>query len=130
VQSAEHAYQAQKTLDHGAREEILAAPTPGQAKRLGSKVELRPGWEEIKIEVMRQIIAAKFASATEEVRLPLLSGLLMATGGKHLVEGNTWGDTFWGCVHPTEGSNLWVGRNQLGILLMERRRVLQHEICL
>lgn len=129
VPTAEHAFQAQKTSDPIWRQQILAADGPRHAKYLGRQAPLRPGWEEIKFEVMRQIIAAKFPSAPlPGGGLPELSAKLLATGAYHLVEGNFWGDTTWGCVHPTEKSNLWVGSNWLGILLMERRAQLQREI--
>lgn len=131
VKTAEHAYQAQKTLNKIARTEILAAPTPGQAKRLGRLAAQRPGWEEgLRVQVMREIIRWKFAEATLDTILPDRSAKLMTTHGWHLVEGNTWGDTFWGCVHPAAGGNTWVGSNMLGILLMERRRQLHLEICI
>ena len=52
---------------------------------------------------------------------------LMLTGDKRLVEGNTWGDRFWGCVQETPGG-VWVGRNELGRILMATRDKLQHEI--
>lgn len=127
VPTAEHAYQAQKTLDPYARAGILQASTPGQAKRLGRTAPMRPGWEDgLRVEVMREILRWKFASANAELEMPPLSVELMKTGDKHLVEGNTWGDTFWGCVQPK--GNTWVGSNMLGILLMQRRAQLQTEI--
>lgn len=131
VKTAEHAFQAQKTLDREWRARILDADSPGEAKQLGRECPMRPGWEEgLRVQVMREILRWKFPAATMDTMLPFRSGKLMATGDKHLVEGNKHGDAFWGCVHPTEGSNLWVGRNMLGILLMERRTQLQHEICI
>lgn len=121
--TAEHAYQACKTADPEQQAAIQAAATPGQAKRLGSTATLRPGWEETKVRVMVAIIQAKFAPTTE------LSHRLMATGSQQLIEGNTWGDTFWGCVlEPGPKDGTWVGRNELGRILMEQRRLLQHEI--
>lgn len=121
--TAEHAYQACKTADPATQAAIQAASTPGEAKRLGSRCELRPGWEEMKVRVMVAIIQAKFAPTTE------LAHKLMLTGGQQLVEGNTWGDRFWGCeLEPGPKEGTWVGRNELGRILMEQRRVLQHEI--
>lgn len=128
VKTAEHAYQAQKTLVPSLRDGILAADTPGLAKRRGRQATLRPEWESIKVQVMREILRWKFPSAQNFKGAHPRSVALLETGGFHLVEGNTWGDTFWGCVHPTEKSNLWVGTNWLGILLMERRKQLQEEI--
>lgn len=121
--SAEHAYQAAKTADPASWDWIASATTPGEAKKWGYTLTLRPGWDEMKVRVMTSIIQAKFAPTTD------LSHKLMGTGAQQLIEGNTWGDKFWGCVlepGPKEGT--WVGRNELGRILMEQRRVLQHEI--
>jgi predicted NAD-dependent protein-ADP-ribosyltransferase YbiA (DUF1768 family) len=57
---------------------------------------------------MREILIAKF-SQNEDIK-----GKLLATGDTELIEGNTWGDTFWG-VCRGEGTN-WLGK-----LLMEVR---------
>jgi len=43
---------------------------------------------------------------------------LLATGDQELIEGNTWGDRFWGVC---DGE----GQNQLGRLLMELRNELR-----
>lgn len=108
--TVEHAYQAAKTLDPEMRERIRACATPGQAKRLGRNVALRDGWEEIKLDVMAACLRAKFAHAP-------LREMLLATGDAELVEGNTWGDRFWGVCRGE-------GANHLGRLLMaERERV-------
>lgn len=103
--TAEHLYQASKTLRHADIERIHAAATPGQAKRLGRFVELRSDWERAKLDVMRSVLRAKFAKGTPEL------AYLLATGDHQLVECNTWGDTFWGVYRG-------MGRNWLGFLLM------------
>jgi ribA/ribD-fused uncharacterized protein len=99
--SVEHHYQAAKTLDPAERERILKAPTAGQAKKLGRKVELREDWEQIKLWLMLELLLEKFADQE------LLEALL-ATGDATLIEGNWWGDKFWG-VCDDEGLN-WLGR--------------------
>lgn len=130
VKSAEHAYQAQKGAGQpSVQQVILDADNPAWAKRLGKRVKLRPDWERVKVPVMREILRCKFPSAPDDGSgTAKLSRWLLETGGYHLVEGNDWGDTFWGCCHPAENNNLWVGSNWLGILLMERRKQLQGEI--
>ena len=104
--SVEHAYQAAKseTCVHHMFQEISA----GQAKKLGQTLELRAGWEVIKVSVMLELLRLKFQD-------PGLRNLLLATGDAELVEGNTWGDRFWG-VYEGEGGN------RLGILLMVVRK--------
>lgn len=126
--TAEHAYQACKTTNPEIQAWIASSATPALAKarggnRGGLQVDLRPGWEEMKVRVMTAVIQAKFAPTTR------LSHLLMGTGDQQLIEGNTWGDTFWGCVlEPAGGPGTWVGRNELGRILMAHRTYLQHEI--
>lgn len=125
--SVEHAFQAAKVQrgDEATRALIISAckadgtPSPSHAKRLGARVKLRPDWEDIKVNVMRALLRVKFDQASD------LGTRLLLTGGKHLVEGNDWNDTFWGCVQV---GNTWVGANMLGILLMERRKELQNDI--
>lgn len=106
--TVEHAYQAAKTTSASHRRDIAWAPTAGVAKRLGRRVPIRPDWEDVKIDVMRGLLRQKFAE-------PTLRAKLLATGTALLVEGNTWGDRFWGQCP------VGVGENWLGRLLMEIR---------
>lgn len=110
--SAEHAYQAAKAESVELRERIRLCGSPDEAKILGSAIPVRPGWTESRLEVMAEILAAKFSPPS-----PLAQPLL-ATGSRLLVEGNDWGDSFWGTV---EGR----GENHLGRLLMEIRTVIR-----
>lgn len=105
----EHAYQAAKTQP--SLRDPFKHGTPGQAKRLGQKVTIRADWEQVKVSIMRSLIERKFMPHTT------LGDKLVATGMADLVEGNTWGDRFWGVCGGT-------GRNWLGTLLMERRSFL------
>lgn len=105
--SVEHAYVAAKTLDLDKREEIRAVETPGQVKRLGRKLTLRPDWDAVKLGVMEILLRSKF-------RQEHLRKLLLSTGSVELIEGNTWGDTYWGVCDG-------VGENHLGKLLMKLR---------
>ncbi len=111
--SVEQAYQAAKTLDEKEKLEIWLAKTPGQAKRLGREVTMRKDWELIKLAVMYRLLMQKF-------RNPILRAKLMATGNATLIEGNNWGDTYWGQV---DGK----GFNWLGKLLMAVRMDLRDE---
>ena len=117
----EHAYQAAKTFDLGMREQIRLAATPSVAKRLGRLVLLRPDWDTFRLEAMEELLRQKFAK-------PTLRPRLIETWPHELVEGNTWGDTFWGAVlvhRPTpwdsEPVPCWDGENHLGRLLMKIR---------
>jgi predicted NAD-dependent protein-ADP-ribosyltransferase YbiA (DUF1768 family) len=73
---------------------------------------MRSDWEQVKVPTMRCLIEEKFVSGSE------LAARLISTGQRALIEGNTWGDVFWGVCRGR-------GRNMLGHLLMERRTFLQ-----
>jgi ribA/ribD-fused uncharacterized protein len=102
--SAEHAYQAAKTTDWVERETVRKAGTAWKAKELGKGITLRRDWSRVRVAVMESILEDKFSD-------PFLRSLLQATGDADLVEGNTWGDIFWGVCGG-------VGLNTLGRLLM------------
>jgi hypothetical protein len=113
--SVEHAYQAAKTLNLVARRafQITGTLTAGQAKRLGKTLDLRTGWEEIKVGIMYSLLVEKFSDTNLRLRL-------LATEDAELVEGNDWGDTFWGVCDG-------VGENYLGQCLMKVRDKLRKE---
>lgn len=114
--TVEHFFQAAKTTDLSKRKEIAAAPTPGQAKRMGRQVKLRPDWEEVKIDVMMKGLRHKFA-------IPKFREMLLATGDEELTEGNTWHDRAWGrCMCDKCGGQ---GQNLLGRLLMKLREEIK-----
>ena len=105
--TSEHAYQAAKTLDPAEREKIKNALTPGLAKKLGRKVTIREDWDVWKLGVMTAIVIDKFTRHHD------LKRKLLETGDADLVEGNNWGDRYWG----VDGT----GQNKLGQLLMAIR---------
>ena len=116
AKTVEHAFHAAKTLNIEEEFDILAANTPGQAKRLGRKCTLRPDWENVKDDVMRTLLRKKFA-------IPELRDKLLATGDAKLIEGTTWHDNYWGvCSCEKCGGR---GKNRLGELLMEIREELR-----
>lgn len=108
--SSEAAFQAAKTLDQEDRKRFQTM-VPTIAKREGYKVKLRENWEDIKIDVMYQIVLAKFSQNE------FLKQKLITTGREWLEEGNTWGDRTWGTVDG-------IGNNYLGKVLMAVRSIL------
>jgi ribA/ribD-fused uncharacterized protein len=120
--SGEAAYNAGKTLDPQWRAWIAAAPSPGEAKRRGRRVELRPGWDDLhRYVVMQQVLEAKFGD-------PVLAERLLATGTACLIERNTWHDQTWGCCScPRHQPAL--GKNLLGRYLMRRRAQLDPRLA-
>ena len=105
--TAEHAYQAAKCKSLDQFRLFRNAPSPGAAKRMGRRTILRVDWEEVKEEVMLSVVRAKFEDKN-------LRRLLDATGNAELIEGNYWGDRFWGVCRG-------VGENRLGKILMRVR---------
>jgi ribA/ribD-fused uncharacterized protein len=110
--TAEHAYQAAKSLDPAERQRIAAAPTPAQAKQAGRALKPRDDWETAKFQVMEVVVRDKFTRHAD------LGRQLLASGDAELIEGNTWGDRVWG-VYQGEGEN------RLGKILMKVRAELR-----
>ena len=78
--------------------------TPGDLN-FGCQVAL--GFRKGPLDVMRDLVVQKFSD-------PLLQSLLETTGDEELIEGNHWGDVFWGVCKG-------VGENHLGKILMKVR---------
>lgn len=116
--TVEHAYVAAKTTNTYLRERVLRHSDPGGAKRFGRVLPLRPDWENVKVPVMRDLVHKKF-------QIEALRNRLIETMGQELVEGNHWGDTFWGVDLRNN-----FGCNQLGIILMDERERIWREITI
>ena len=110
--TVEHFFQAAKTVNMDDYNMIAAAETPGRAKRLGKRVELREDWEQVKDDIMLEALHKKFADG-------FLRDKLLATGDEELVEGNEWNDMYWGVCAG-------VGKNKLGKMLMQIREELKN----
>jgi ribA/ribD-fused uncharacterized protein len=89
------------------REMIARISNPAEVKKIGSKIKLRTGWDEKKLEVMNWAVRQKFKDET-------LSEMLLSTGDQELIEGNWWKDYFWGVCNGK-------GDNNLGKMLMNVR---------
>lgn len=111
--NAEAAFQAQKCANDSDRAKF-ANMSGKEARREGRRVELRKDWDSVKLDIMRDIIRAKFSDGD-------LARRLVSTGYKNLVEGNSWNDTFWG----VSGG---IGENNLGKVLMEVRDELREKM--
>lgn len=111
--TVEHRYQAAKAIDRAEAESVLATPTAAAAKKMGRTITVRPDWDAVKLETMRQLLQDKFS------REPFRSKLI-STGEAEIIEENHWNDTFWGVCKG-------VGENHLGRLLMDLRREIQSQ---
>lgn len=105
--TAEHAYQACKAANPAGVSAVHGCKTASQAKMMGRRIAIRPGWDEMKIEIMLKVLRKKFAIASLRQRL-------IDTGPLQIIEGNHWNDTFWGVCNGK-------GENHLGKLLMQVR---------
>ena len=115
--TSEHYFQGQKFAGTEHEEAVRLAPAPKIAADMGRDRNrpLRPDWNEVKEDVMRAALRAKFAAH------PDLAALLLSTGEEEIVE-NAPGDYYWGV--GKDGS----GKNRLGVLLMELRAELRAEL--
>lgn len=109
--TVEHAYVAHKSDDP---EVIMSMHTfsdrtPGYVKKIGRFIQLRKDWNKIKFQLMTNLVTEKFEQN------PHLMEKLIETGDEELVEGNHWGDRYWG-VSGGEG------KNNLGKILMNVRK--------
>ena len=98
---------------------LLDTGNPGVAKKYGRQVPLNvEEWDKHKVQYMREIVHAKFMTGQDAQGYGIV-GPLCNTGARMLVEGNDWGDKFWGRVQDPDG--IWRGLNVLGVILMEER---------
>jgi len=122
--SSEHIYMAMKSKSKVWQKKIRDLDEPRKTKTLSRKALktdilfetedhfiLRDDWDEIKVEVMRAILYLKFAQNKD------LQDKLLSIDG-YIEERNDWGDVFW-------GTDDGVGKNMLGICLMEVRAYFQ-----
>lgn len=112
--STEHAYQAARVLDPDKHQLVRFAPTPALAMRLGRQWSDDPNWKDRKLQVMEDVVRYKFNN-NPDIRQKLID-----TCDQELIEGNTWGDTFWGYCDG-------IGENNLGKILMKVRDELKME---
>jgi ribA/ribD-fused uncharacterized protein len=114
--SSEHAFQAAKTLDAAGREKVRKQLTCRLAKKMGRALKLRPDWEDVKVQVMEDIVRDKFTRHED------LRAILLSTGEATLVEGNHWHDYTWGVCSCKRCPP---GKNFLGKVLMKIRGELR-----
>jgi ribA/ribD-fused uncharacterized protein len=113
-QTVEHYFQAMKFPGTPHEEAIRLAPAPMIAKQMGNDraFPLRPDWEEVKDDMMRRAVRAKFQQHAD------IQAVLLGTGQEELIEAAP-NDYYWGC--GASGT----GKNRLGKILMEVRESLR-----
>lgn len=110
--TSEHAYQAAKFTDEEIKLSIARAKSPFDAVAIGrdprNAEHMRPDWEDVKYDVMKEIVGAKFSQHGR------LQDILVATGDALIIE-DAPGDYVWGVGKDGTGTN-WLGK-----VLMEVR---------
>lgn len=118
--TSEHAYQAGKARKPAVRRWLMEAPSPALLAMAAHGLyywDVAPGWSTSKFDRMRAVLRAKFTQHAD------LRDLLLSTGDARLVESATV---------DNEVNRLWgevggVGRNMLGVMLMDLRASLRLE---
>jgi len=115
--SSEHYFQAMKFTDPQWIDHIANQPRPREAADEGRRKDLplRPDWEQVKDDMMRKAIHAKFTQHMD------LMQILLRTGNEKIVEDSPT-DSYWGWGADQQGKNM------LGILLMELRDQLREDM--
>jgi ribA/ribD-fused uncharacterized protein len=112
--TSEHAYQAGKPRKVEVRQWLMQAPSPALLAMAAHGLyywDVTPGWSKTKFDRMRGVLRAKFTQHQD------LQDLLLSTRDARLVEYATVDNEvnrLWGEVNG-------VGKNMLGVLLMELR---------
>lgn len=109
----ENAYQAAKFDDIELKKKF-GELTSREVYKLTRGKKPREDWDDVKLGVMYDLLKIKFSNNN------YLKKRLLATGNRELIEGNTWGDTYWGMYRG-------VGENHLGKLLMKARKELGYD---
>jgi ribA/ribD-fused uncharacterized protein len=118
--TSEHAYQAGKARKAEVKKWLMEAPSPSLLAMAAHGLyywDVAPGWSTNKFDRMRAVLRAKFTQHAD------LRELLLSTGEVQLIETATVDNEvnrLWGEVNG-------VGRNMLGVMLMELRAELRIE---
>lgn len=114
---AEAAFQATRCQLIGDKKRI-AQGNGIRAKAIAARIQPRPNWDEEKLNIMEEVLRAKFAQNPE------LAQKLVDTGESVLIHcSNNAKDRYWGKDRYTN-----LGDNHLGQLLMKLRTELQVEM--
>ena len=114
--TVEHGFVWHKTNNPIVRRVVLTIDKPGDVKKFGRGIVLRDEWEDIKLDVMQELVFRKFEQHH------LLRKILLNTGDDTLVETNHWHDNFWGDCTCRRCQSI-EGENHLGLILMKIREV-------
>ncbi|GMQ95182.1 MAG: hypothetical protein BMS9Abin13_294 [Patescibacteria group bacterium] len=108
--TSEHAYHSEKFEDENLIEQLKNTRSAHDAMKLAyaNKSKYRKDWDNMKLEVMKEILRAKVQQHL------YVKKKLLESGHKELIE-NSWRDPYWGWGPNKDGEN------HLGKLWMEIR---------
>jgi len=106
--STEAAYQSCK-CKHKNDALVFEKLSGKEAKRHSKMIYVRSDWNNIKYNIMSQLVFQKFLLHKD------LRERLLFTDDMYIEETNTWNDTYWGVCND-------VGENNLGKILMKTRK--------
>ncbi len=108
--TSEHAYHSEKFFSDDLKESIHRTRSAHDALNLSHehRVSYRSDWDQVKLDIMKQILHAKVAQH------PYVKKKLLESGHRTLIE-DSWRDDFWGWGPKKDGAN------HLGRLWMEVR---------
>lgn len=107
--TVENYYQAQKSDNLGVKLAISKL-NPFESKSYGKKIKIVDDWNTKREDVMHTALKYKF-------NIPKFKNLLINTKDMEIIEGNYWGDKFWGVDLKTGD-----GLNILGNMIMSIRQ--------
>lgn len=108
--TSEHFYHCKKFEDENIKQEIIKSRSAHDAQIIAKKYkDMRdPDWNNIKIQIMKEVLILKLNQH------PYVKKKLLDTGDREIIE-NSWRDDFWGWGENKDGQNV------LGKLWMEIR---------
>ena len=115
--TTEHYFQAQKydVTEHEENVRLTAGPIAAAAMGRDRNLPLRKDWEQVKENVMKEVLLAKID------QYPKIKELLLSTDDNEIIE-HTENDNYW--ADGGDGS----GKNRLGVIWMEIRKELRKNI--
>lgn len=103
------------------RKVLLKQGVPAEELEWIDHLCLRSDWDIYRLFAMEKILRRKFSN-------PYLAEGLLKTGDAELIEGNWWGDQFWGRSLDRHSWTLGEGENHLGLILMKLRSEMMREV--
>lgn len=108
--SVEHAYQSMKSHDKQWKTYCCdQTNSASDIKVKSKKINIRKDWDSVKYDIMKVCLIQKY-------NIEPFRSKLIDTGDDFIMEGNWWGDVYWGVDLKTNK-----GENNLGKIIMEIR---------